>query len=291
MKNTMIKKATVLFALVNAIMTLTTGCNYVPQTLDLDSMIASKESVEVMNNDLSNTKDSVLIEEKVSPKTLATSEPKEESKLDSKAEVIKTKPEVKESKVEPLKTKVESKETKAEVEVKTKPAAKTEPKETEPINPAPVIQKELEVVVQEAPVSIPEDSYVEEEDETDSDSDSDADSSKPQEHTHTWVEEIIHHDEKTHEETVTETIHHDAVTESEYVPVIVCECGARFDDGKEFDEHECDTCQWSCLDWEKRTIEVSPAEDEEVTKTVTITDSPAWDEVITKCSDCGQYKD
>ena len=110
---------------------------------------------------------------------------------------------------------------------------------------------------------------------------------QPEVHVHNWITNIIHHDAVTHQETVTNTIHHDAVTEYEYVPVIVCECGGRFYDGAEFDAHECDTCQWSCLDWDKITTEVSPAWDEEVTETVTITDSPAWDEVYTYCSDCG----
>ena len=106
-------------------------------------------------------------------------------------------------------------------------------------------------------------------------------------HVHNWVMETIHHDAVTHQETVTNIVHHDAVIEEEYVPVQVCECGGRFYDADSFFNHECDTCQWSCIGWEKITTEVSPAWDEEVTETVTITDSPAWDEVYTYCSDCG----
>ena len=289
MKNTLIKKATVLFVLVSVIMTLTTGCNAIPESLDLASMIAPKESMEVMNNDLSNTNDTKIQEQNPSIKTLASYKPKEESMLDSKAEGIKTKPEVKESKVEPLKTKIEPQETKAEIEVKENPTPKTESKEVEQINstPAvPIIQEEPEVEVQEAPVSIPEDSFVESEGETDSD----ADSSKPQEHTHTWITETIHHDAKTHEETVTETIHHDAEYETKWY--------VYFDDGsgaanKTYtDDPEWDN--WMDISFGfagpyPERIETTPGWDEEVTKTVTITDSPAWEEVISRCSECGCY--
>lgn len=116
----------------------------------------------------------------------------------------------------------------------------------------------------------------------------------PAVHEHNWIAETIHHDAVTHQETVTttETIHHDAVTTTETVPVFVCECGARFYDGNEKNEHKRNNgCCSDTLLWEDRTVEVSPAWDEVVTKTetVTITDKAAWDEVIYHC-ECGATK-
>ena len=291
MKKNMFKKATVVLAIVTA--ALTVGCNSASENAVFSdpSGIISVSEAETMPESDGNTDASVTkAEEKASVKTLDVSVPKAEVKSASPKET-------KETKAEPKETKAETKETETKTQVKSAP--KTEGKEVKaeiitaaPAMTAPVLQEVPETVTEELPYvpSAPEETSFESENEADSDY-SDSDNSNSEQHTHTWITETIHHDAETHEETVTETVHHDAVTESEYVPVIVCECGGRFDDGKEFDKHECNTCQWSCLDWEKRTVEVSPAWDEEVTETVTVTDHGAWDEVITICSGCGQCKE
>ena len=108
----------------------------------------------------------------------------------------------------------------------------------------------------------------------------------PAVHEHNWVAETIHHDAETHQETVTKTIHHDAVTETVYY--MLCECGAEFYNSEDLCNHQYSTgCGSSC--GMTKQVEVSPAWDEVVTETVTITDKAAWDEVIYRCS-CGATK-
>lgn len=196
-----------------------------------------------------------------------------------KTELDKPKADSNESATEDVQEVSEKEETTETVE---KPSTSEKKEDSKPSTQSTTSEKKEEVAVQPEQV-VEQPVYVE--------TPAENNTPQPAVHEHNWVAETIHHDAVTHQETVTNTVHHDAVTEYEYVPVIVCECGGRFDDGAEFDAHECDTCQWSCLDWEKRTTEVSPAWDEEVTETVTITDSPAWDEVIYRCSGCGQCRD
>ena len=263
------------------------------------SVACSNAAVDT--NPFEYSEDLVLTLDEADQHAIQTQSVEADGLVDSEEAIPVTKHEGKVLNTIPIKvekTETVSKDSSKETAEDSKKAAKENTEvtadTTKDVYPAPIQISQVQpvpetepAILEVIPVEESEESF---EEETSQGSDEEPASGQATEHVHTWVTETIHHDEETHEETVTETVHYDAVTESEYVPVIVCECGGRFDDGKEFDEHECDTCQWSCLDWEKRTVEVSPARDEEVTKTVTITDHGAWDEVITKCSGCGQCK-
>ncbi len=117
--------------------------------------------------------------------------------------------------------------------------------------------------------------------------------STPAPHEHTWVEKTttVHHDAVTHEEqhiTGYNTIHHDAVK------AFTCNCGIEWlkTDLDSYIAHANATyCAGSGTVYEKQA-----AYDEQgdpIYETVTVTDTPAYDEIISDgyyCSGCGQTK-